>query len=145
MNFDIFIISIRFSMVELVGIESNIVKIARLIFRTWGHPNPPKASFYRKMSHWNLVWDYLSYRLVSFSAMGIVVGNVNIMGSGYPFLMRCFGPLIYWPYFNSIDDDVIKIMKSCRWSKVKTKKMCAQRGARTHDPEIKSLMLYRLS
>ena len=25
------------------------------------------------------------------------------------------------------------------------KKMCAQRGARTHDPEIKSLMLYRLS
>ena len=22
---------------------------------------------------------------------------------------------------------------------------CAQRGARTHDPEIKSLMLYRLS
>ena len=24
-------------------------------------------------------------------------------------------------------------------------KMCAQRGARTHDPEIKSLMLYRLS
>ena len=25
------------------------------------------------------------------------------------------------------------------------KKFCAQRGARTHDPEIKSLMLYRLS
>ena len=25
------------------------------------------------------------------------------------------------------------------------KKVCAQRGARTHDPEIKSLMLYRLS
>ena len=25
------------------------------------------------------------------------------------------------------------------------KKMVAQRGARTHDPEIKSLMLYRLS
>ena len=24
-------------------------------------------------------------------------------------------------------------------------KYCAQRGARTHDPEIKSLMLYRLS
>ena len=24
-------------------------------------------------------------------------------------------------------------------------KCCAQRGARTHDPEIKSLMLYRLS
>jgi hypothetical protein len=23
--------------------------------------------------------------------------------------------------------------------------LCAQRGARTHDPEIKSLMLYRLS
>ena len=29
--------------------------------------------------------------------------------------------------------------------KQKTKKTCAQRGARTHDPEIKSLMLYRLS
>ena len=27
----------------------------------------------------------------------------------------------------------------------KTEKMFAQRGARTHDPEIKSLMLYRLS
>ena len=27
----------------------------------------------------------------------------------------------------------------------KEKKTCAQRGARTHDPEIKSLMLYRLS
>ncbi len=26
-----------------------------------------------------------------------------------------------------------------------TTKMFAQRGARTHDPEIKSLMLYRLS
>ena len=26
-----------------------------------------------------------------------------------------------------------------------TKKLFAQRGARTHDPEIKSLMLYRLS
>ena len=26
-----------------------------------------------------------------------------------------------------------------------TKKCHAQRGARTHDPEIKSLMLYRLS
>ena len=25
------------------------------------------------------------------------------------------------------------------------KTFCAQRGARTHDPEIKSLMLYRLS
>ncbi len=25
------------------------------------------------------------------------------------------------------------------------KNICAQRGARTHDPEIKSLMLYRLS
>ena len=27
----------------------------------------------------------------------------------------------------------------------KEKKKLAQRGARTHDPEIKSLMLYRLS
>ena len=27
----------------------------------------------------------------------------------------------------------------------KKKKLVAQRGARTHDPEIKSLMLYRLS
>ena len=26
-----------------------------------------------------------------------------------------------------------------------TKRVIAQRGARTHDPEIKSLMLYRLS
>ena len=29
--------------------------------------------------------------------------------------------------------------------KERGKKMLAQRGARTHDPEIKSLMLYRLS
>ena len=29
--------------------------------------------------------------------------------------------------------------------RVKHKKLIAQRGARTHDPEIKSLMLYRLS
>ena len=30
-------------------------------------------------------------------------------------------------------------------SDIKWKKRIAQRGARTHDPEIKSLMLYRLS
>ena len=30
-------------------------------------------------------------------------------------------------------------------TKVKAQKQFAQRGARTHDPEIKSLMLYRLS
>ena len=30
-------------MVELVGIESNIVKIAQLIFRTSDHPNPPEG------------------------------------------------------------------------------------------------------
>ena len=30
-------------------------------------------------------------------------------------------------------------------NKKEKKKTCAQRGARTHDPEIKSLMLYRLS
>ena len=30
-------------------------------------------------------------------------------------------------------------------SHLDTEKCCAQRGARTHDPEIKSLMLYRLS
>ena len=28
---------------------------------------------------------------------------------------------------------------------IQQQKSCAQRGARTHDPEIKSLMLYRLS
>ena len=32
-------------------------------------------------------------------------------------------------------------LKKC----IKIKKMVAQRGARTHDPEIKSLVLYRLS
>ncbi len=34
-------------------------------------------------------------------------------------------------------------MGACR--KFDKKDLCAQRGARTHDPEIKSLMLYRLS
>ena len=31
------------------------------------------------------------------------------------------------------------------WRPVRDEKKIAQRGARTHDPEIKSLMLYRLS
>ena len=38
------------------------------------------------------------------------------------------------------------ISDSLNWNNKKVKKICnAQRGARTHDPEIKSLMLYRLS
>ena len=35
----IFFTSIRFSIIELVGIESNIVKIAQLISGISGHPN----------------------------------------------------------------------------------------------------------
>ena len=39
----------------------------------------------------------------------------------------------------SIGNQVTRMKKSSK------KKLVAQRGARTHDPEIKSLMLYRLS
>ena len=38
----------------------------------------------------------------------------------------------------------MKAIKGNFWLEIQ-KKMDAQRGARTHDPEIKSLMLYRLS
>ena len=38
------------------------------------------------------------------------------------------------------NEDIIVIEKS-----LKMENIYAQRGARTHDPEIKSLMLYRLS
>ncbi len=36
-------------------------------------------------------------------------------------------------------------VKAMKMQEKKRKKLVAQRGARTHDPEIKSLMLYRLS
>ena len=40
---------------------------------------------------------------------------------------------------------IIVLIKINFLLKKKKKKNIAQRGARTHDPEIKSLMLYRLS
>ena len=40
-------------MVELVGIESNIDKIEKIISRTSGHPNTVKTALGRKTSHWN--------------------------------------------------------------------------------------------
>jgi hypothetical protein len=41
--------------------------------------------------------------------------------------------------------ETISILSAVYQKKRKRKNMLAQRGARTHDPEIKSLMLYRLS
>ena len=46
-------------MVELVGIEYNIAKMAQLISRTWGHPNPVKITSDRKTSHWNHTQGHL--------------------------------------------------------------------------------------
>ena len=48
--------------------------------------------------------------------------------------------------YNIEKEDEIKIThQSINYTKIPPTKSCAQRGARTHDPEIKSLMLYRLS
>ena len=45
-----------------------------------------------------------------------------------------------------INAELENIKNGIQLRKIKKKKNCsAQRGARTHDPEIKSLMLYRLS
>ena len=96
MNFDIFIIFIRFSIIELVGIESNIAnKFVQIISRTSDHTNPPppikrfsiKRFHFIEVSHLNLVLDHLSYyRLALFSEMGVVMRNVNIRGPGYPLI-----------------------------------------------------------
>ena len=56
--------------------------------------------------------------------------------------------------FNQLSHGAVLLLPSLnfypfqKWEgrgKIFVKKFCAQRGARTHDPEIKSLMLYRLS
>ena len=56
--------------------------------------------------------------------------------------------------FNQLSHGALVVMLACNtlpidqtgiWPLPKKQKLCAQRGARTHDPEIKSLMLYRLS
>jgi hypothetical protein len=40
---------------------------------------------------------------------------------------------------------IIFILENRKYKILNKEKRVAQRGARTHDPEIKSLMLYRLS
>ena len=56
--------------------------------------------------------------------------------------------------FNQLSHGALVVKLACNtcpiehtefWPLPKNQKLCAQRGARTHDPEIKSLMLYRLS
>ena len=58
-------VTIRFSMVELIGIESNdnVAQIAQLICRTSIHLIPVKASSDGKMFDWNLIADHLNYLL----------------------------------------------------------------------------------
>ena len=68
-------------MVDLVGIQSNIVKIDQLISRTSGHRKPLKPHSDRKMSHWNLDGGHLSYRLAPIRKLGPAVGYANISGS----------------------------------------------------------------
>ena len=41
--------------------------------------------------------------------------------------------------------ECIENLCKSKFQSLRYKKVTAQRGARTHDPEIKSLMLYRLS
>ena len=68
-------------MVDLVGIQSNIVKIDQLISRTSGHLKPLKPHSDQKVSHWNLDGGHLSYRLAPLRKLGPAVGYANISGS----------------------------------------------------------------
>ena len=63
------------------------------------------------------------------------IGNRR-MNTGYDMLTQgiCF----------KISGSLMNEVPLCKLNK-DAKTFCAQRGARTHDPEIKSLMLYRLS
>ena len=68
-------------MVDLVGIQSNIVKIDQIISRTSGHLKPMKPHSDRKVSHWNLDRGHLSYLLAPLRKLGPAVGYANISGS----------------------------------------------------------------
>ena len=72
-------------MVDLVGIQSNIVKIDQLISRTSDHWKPLKPHSDRKVSNWNLDGGHLSYQLAPLRKLGPAVGYANISGSIWSF------------------------------------------------------------
>ena len=60
--------------------------------------------------------------------------------------MKRFYPIVFNSGCKSIEEQFQRILLMGKFKlKAMFKIAVAQRGARTHDPEIKSLMLYRLS